>query len=486
MNYKKILLITPPVQTELGPVRPSIGLGYLSQVLVDSKIEHCVFDMLLGYSVGELLQKIAEFKPDLLGISLFSNKYKTAYAALAEVRRAFPELCIVAGGPHVSCLREELLADCPEIDYGVYLEGEAALLDLCNGMDPEKIGNLIFRKSGKIVVNPPRAFISDLDVLGFPKYERFDIEKYISERAIISSRGCPHSCTYCAVKVVMGRQVRLRSPKSVADELEYWYKKGYRQFSFQDDNFILTENRAAGIFDEITARGMRDLLLRCAGARADMLSRNILERMQRVGFKTIAIGAEVGNNRMLEVVKKGERFEDIEFAVKTACELGFDVYLNFLAGVPFETLADIEDSVNFALKYPVFYAEWSNIIPYPGTEMYEWLKGKGYLLKQPEEYLNTCFTTSTEPVFETPELPYAVRKKLLVFLKKVRVRVLRRGMRLRLERQGIPKVVSHILSYIISSDAINKYLFQNKVRRMADFIRFRLYMRKSKVSGNKT
>ena len=478
MRFNKVLLITPPVKTELGPVRPNIGLGYLAQILAHNGIEYDVLDMLLGYSFKDLIRKIDEFQPDLVGISVFSNKYKTAYETLENIKSRYPLIKVVAGGPHISCLKENVLAECKSIDYSVYLEGEAALLELCKGEDLGDIKNLIYRDNGRIIINEPREFIKNLDSLPFPRYEKFEMDKYINEKSVVSSRGCPHQCTYCAVKVVSGRQVRLRSPKNVADEIEYWYQRGSRQFSFQDDNFVLTEKRANEILDEIGARGMTDVFLRCAGARADKLSRNLLERMKRAGFKTIAMGVEVGNDKMLNIIKKGERFEDIDKAVKNACELGFDVYLNFLAGVPFETFSDIKDSIDFALKYPVFYAEWSNIIPYPGTELYDWLKEKNYLLKEPQEYLNATFTTSTEPVFETPELSYKDRKKILAMLKKVRSKILRRGIVRRLMQKGIPWGIRHCVGYLASAEFVSRYLFQNRLRRIADLTRFKLYMNK--------
>ncbi len=470
-------MITAPVKTELGPVRPNIGLGYLAQALLENNISYNVLDMLLGYKFEDLKRKVDEFKPDLLGVNLFSNKYKTAYETIDNIKSCFPLMKVVVGGPHVSCLRKKVLEDCHSIDFGVFLEGEAALLELCKGVKFDDIENLIFRKDGSIIENRPRRFIQDLNDVNFPTYNNFELGKYIEEKAIISSRGCPYNCTYCAVKLTSGQQVRLRSPEKVIDEVDFWYKRGYKQFSFQDDNFNVSKDRVFRICDEIERRGFKDIFFRCAGARADKLDRDVLARMKNVGFKTIAIGVEVGNDKMLGVIKKGEKFSDIDNAVKNACDLGFDVYLNFLAGAPYETMDDLHDSINFALKYPVFYAEWSNIIPYPGTELYDWLSEKGYLLKKPDEYLNDNSTVSNIPVFETPELSFKTRKKILVMLKKIRKKVLRRSIVRRLEQRGIPRGIRQGIGYAVSSDIFMKYLFQNKIRRLADMIRFRLYMR---------
>jgi anaerobic magnesium-protoporphyrin IX monomethyl ester cyclase len=480
MRFQKVLFITPPIKTELGAVRPNIGLGYLSEILSRNNICYDVLDMLLGYSFKDLKKKVRDFEPDLLCVNLFSNKYKIAYGIIEEIKGLYPSMKVAVGGPHVSCLRNKVLEDCSAIDYGIILEGEYALLELCSGNNLREIGNLIYRENGKVVLNKEREFIEDLDSIPFPKYEKFKIERYIDEKSLISSRGCPYNCIYCAVNIAIGKQVRLRSAENVVDEIEYWHKKGFRQFSFQDDNFNFSKNRVLEICDEIKKRELKNLFLRCAGARADKLDYNVLKRMKEVGFKTIAIGVEVGNDKMLRIIKKGEKFEDIDNAVKIACDLGFDVYLNFLAGVPFETIDDINDSINFALKYPVFYVEWSNIVPYPGTELYDWLSKKGYLLKSPDEYLNDNSTVANIPIFETPELPARKRKQVLRLLKKVRKKILRKSILKRLEAKKTPWGLRHAISYFVSLDSMSKYLFQNKLRRVADKYRFRLYMEKDK------
>ena len=482
IRYSRVLLITPPVKVDLGAIRPSIGLGYISEILTQNGIEHEVLDMLLGYSWRDLDENIRRFKPDLIGVSLFSNRYKAAYAILEAVKKEYPDITVVAGGPHVSCLRTEVLKDCPAVDFGVYLEGEDTIMDLCKGVPPGQIPNLIYRDGRRIIMSASDSYIADLDLLPFPKYERFEVHKYILEKSLITSRGCAFNCTYCAVKLTSGQKVRLRSPQNVVDEMQYWYEKGVRQFSFQDDNFTVSKNRVLAVCNEIERRGLTGLFLRCAGARADRLDREVLRRMRNVGFQTIAIGVEVGNDRMLKLIKKGESFATIDNAVRLACEAGFDVYLNFLAGVPYETLADVEDSVAFAMKYPIFYAAWSNIIPYPGTDLYKWVKDNDCFIKPPEEYLNEESTTSLKPVFETPELPHKERVKLLRRLKGVRSEVFRRAVLRRLEERGVPSPIRQLVARLSSQQGFMNLLFHKRLRRIADGLRFMLYL-KSKPRG---
>lgn len=476
-RFQRVLLITPPVQADQGSIRPNIGLGYLAQVLMDNNICYDVLDMMLGYSLDELKSKVDMFKPDILGMNIFSNKYKTAYKTLEDIKSHCPSMSIVAGGPHVSCLKNKVLEDCPAIDYGIILEGEETLLELCRGEDIKKIKGMFYREGNEICFNGFREFVKDLDSLPFPTYSRFEIDKYIDEKALSSSRGCPYSCVYCAVGTAIGKKVRVRSSENVVNEIEYWYNKGFKQFSFQDDNFNFYKERVLEICNEIERRGFKGLFLRCAGARADKLDIEVLTRMKKVGFKTIAIGVEVGNDRMLKAIKKGEKFEDIDKAVKLACDLGYDVYLNFLVGSPHETLSDVRDTVKFAVKYPIFHADFSNIIPYPGTELYDWLIEKNYLLESPEAYLNDNSARSNMPVFETPELPFKTRKKLLVYFKKVRKKILRRAFIRRLKHRRIPWGLSHFIGYIISLNIFSKYLFRPKLRKVADKIRFSFYMK---------
>ncbi len=484
MRYQRILLITNPVSTETGSLRPNIGLGYIAEVLDAYGIEYDVLDMMLGYTRKDLYKKIEAFKPDLLGVNMFSNKYKTAYDTIAGVKKSYPGIDIVVGGPHVSCLKEDVLSKCPAIDYGIVLEGEQSMLELCQGVDLKEIKGLIYRNGKELCFSSMRMFNDNLDELPIPTYSRFEIDKYIEEKALVSSRGCPYNCIYCAVGNTIGKKIRIRSPQNVVDEIQYWYEKGYRQFSFQDDNFTFYKQRVLDICDEIEKRKFKNLLLRCAGARADKLDRFVLGRMREVGFKTIAIGVEAGNDRMLKILRKGETYHDIDNAVKSACDLDFDVYLNFLVGSPSETMSDIQDTINFALKYPVFYVDFFNIIPYPSTELYGLLKEKGYLRKEPEEYLNDTSTESNDPVFETPELSLNERKRLLLSLKKVRRKVLRKALDRRLKQGGTPWGLRSVLAYTLSTSLLAKLFSSNRVRKLADKIRFFLYMKRMVKSNS--
>lgn len=472
MRFQRVLLVNPSHHAEWRGVTPHIGQAYLAQTLLEKGIEYDVLDMNLGYGLKHLRQKINDFQPDLVGMSLISLEYKRLYNLLAEIKNMDGRIKIVAGGPHVTIMRERVLMECPALDYGVVYEGEGTLTELCQGRLPEdKIKGLLFRDDD-ITYNGDREFISDLDQVPWPRYEKFELKKYVPEITIYSSRGCPHKCIFCPNRI-LSPHFRPRSPRHVVDEIEHWYRKGYRQFNFDDDNFNMIRGRVLEICDEIERRGLQGLFLRCSnGIRADRVDREMLTRMRQVGFQYIAFGVDAGNNKMLEIVKKGETIETIEEAVKNACELGYDVKLLFVVGTPYETREDVEDKVRLSRKYPIQEVHFYNTIPYPGTELYDWVKEKNYFLSQPEVYLNNVSCLTHVPVFETPELPRKARLELYQYLKRVRNEVHQEAVRRILRKH---EFIGKLASPILANTFLERLFYQSRFwRRIAEYCRYRL------------
>jgi len=315
-----------------------------------------------------------------------------------------------------------------------------------------------------------------LDQIPWPRYEKFELDKYVKEKTIYSSRGCPHKCIFCPNRI-LSPYFRPRSPEHVVDEVEYWYNRGFRQFNFDDDNFNMIRERVFAICDEIERRGLKGLFLRCSnGIRADRVDREILARMREVGFQYIAFGVDAGNNKILEIVKKGETIETIEEAIKNACDLGYDVKLLFVVGTPYETREDVEDKVRLSKKYPIQEVHFYNTVPYPGTELYDWVEEKGYFLEKPEEYLNNVSCLTNVPVFETPELPKEERLRLYKYLGKVRNEVHRDAVRRIFDKHN---VVGVLASRILANSIVEKLFYQSRLwRGIIEYFRYKLALGK--------
>ena len=469
--FTRITLLAPPTfESQWGAIRPPVGLGYLSEMLTQDGIAHQVIDMGLGDSVAQVARKIRAFQADLLGVSMTSLFHRSVYDILRELKRQFPEMPIVAGGPHISTMRERALEECAAIDFGVTLEGDETLLELCAGTPVEQIRGLLHRADGKVIYTGDRPFIADLDRLPFTKYRQFELEKYVArEIGVITSRGCPYSCTFCPVKTTIGRACRFRSVAPIADELQYWHERGYRDILILDDNFAMKQERVYALCDELERRKLTNFRLRCGnGIRADHVDAALLKRMFSVGFRFLSFGVESANEPILQAIKKGEHLEQIDRAVQAACDIGYDVTLFFIIGLPGETPADAENSLRFAQKYPVFDAKFYNLIPFPNTEIFRWIEEHRYFLHSPEEYLNQASHWDAEPLFETPEFPRAERVRLLNNAHHVRKRIRQAAMRRKLRRFGL---LADAAASLFVNDQIQDLLLHNRpIRRIAETI----------------
>lgn len=426
MRYNRVLLVFPDYKGgHFGALRPPAGLGYIAETLKANSIDYDVIDMAAGASMDELNKKISFFKPNLIGISLMTFMYKRSYEIIRSVKQSHPSANIIAGGPHISTVREKVLEECPELDYGAVLEGEQTMLELCSGVDPASIKGLIYRNGDEVLFTGERAFSENLDLIPFPKFEKFPLDKYVTEEiGIVSSRGCPHGCIYCPVKAAIGRKWRRRSAESIVGEIQYWYGKGYRQFSMLDDNFTFDRQRVVDICESIKTGSLQGIELNCNnGVRADKVDYELLKLMKEAGFAYLAFGVEGGNDKILKNINKGVKMEAIETAIQDALKLGYKVTLFFIVGSPGETMDDVKDSINLALRYPVFDARFYNLIPFPQSRLYDWVKENDYFLVDSEDYLNNCSQWSYQPVFETPDLNKNDREEALRMVRDVRKKI---------------------------------------------------------------
>ena len=230
-------------------------------------------------------------------------------------------------------------------------------------------------------------------------------------------------------------------------------------------------DRVFKICDEIEKRELKDLTLRCSnGIRADRVDREMLARMREVGFKYIAFGADAGNNRMLDIIKKGETIEDIERAMKDAIDLGYETKLLFVVGTPYETREDVEDKVRLTRKFPVQEVHFYNLIPYPGTELFDWVKENNYFLSPPEKYLNNCSSLTRTPVFETPELSREERLELYGYLEGVRRQVHRKTIQRFFHGKALIGIPA---SYLLVNSLAERLFYSNvTLRKFIDGLRY--------------
>ncbi len=474
MRYERVLLIKPAYQgSYYGALHPPVGLGYIGESLAHHNIEYDVMDMSFRYKTKDLKKKIGTFKPDLIGVSMMSFMYNITYLIIQKIKAEYPEIGVAIGGPHGSTYKEEILKSVAEVDYVITLEGEETIVELCGEKKLSNIKGLVFRNNGEVIYTGNRRFIKNPDVIPFPKYRNFELNKYVfNDIDIASSRGCPYQCIFCSVKAVSGRQLRVRSAPNVVDEIEYWYHRGYRKFNFVDDNLTFYYDRVFEMCDEIEKRGLKNLKMTNAnGIRADRADRKLLKRMREVGFYYIGFGVECGNDRILKNIKKGETIQQIRRAVQDAIDLGYDVVLNFLVGSPGETWKDVEDSVAFAREFPVLDVRFNNLTPTPKSELFEWLTKKGYFVRQPEDYLNDITSWSYEPVYNTPEMSVYEKRRALEYTRNVRKEILKKTFIRKVKHLRL--IAKLFAPLAVSEQTMNLLMHSRHLLRLAEALRGR-------------
>lgn len=407
----KILLVTPNITGIYGkPSSPPVGIAYLMSYLNSKGHEATVLDLCVEKKSFNYIGAIKDFDPDIIGISFTSYKYKRSYALISEIKKK-TKTPVVIGGAHVSVLRDRILSEC-EADYAIYGEGEQALLNLADGKNPQEIKSLIWRNGKDIVINPQESYIADLDTLPFPEYEFFKIDRYASKRiSITTARGCPHMCVYCAVDRVIGRRFRTRSPKNVVDEIDGWYKKGYRNFGFNDDTFTENTKRAEDICDELVKRGIDIKWDLRTGIRVDRVNETLLKKLKNAGCEFVAFGIESADEKVLKAMKKGTTPDQARVAVRMAKKAGLGVGGFFMIGNPQDSYEAFRKTYNFAKEEPFDEIRFYNVEPYPGTELQELINKEGRFFVPMEVSLNSYSRWNREPIFEFSGFPKKDRIK---------------------------------------------------------------------------
>lgn len=406
----KVFLIVADMQGRYyKPSMPHTGLAYIAAFLLKNGHQVKVLDMRLEYEEGYLLDKLKEFKPDIVGVTGPSLQYSRLYNLIDILKKQGYR--VVVGGPHASTIRKKILEE-TNADFAIKGEGELTFLDLCNGKEKQDISGLIWRDNGTIVENPDRERIKDLDSLPFPAYELFEIEKYMDKKIpILTSRGCPYRCIYCSVRLVIGREFVSRSPENVVEEIIKWKNKGYSRFIFPDDCFSLDLNRAKKICDLIIEKNLNIGFDLRNGIRVNRVDEELLRKMKKAGCFFVSFGVESGVQDVLNSMKKDITLEQVTTAVSLAKKVGIKHGVFFIIGLPGDTYEKFKQSLKFALSLKADEVRFYNIVPYPGTELMDWLNGNAKFLKQPDSYLNNSSYWEDEPVFETADFPKEERKK---------------------------------------------------------------------------
>lgn len=314
-----------------------------------------------GKSFDEIEAEIAEIKPDVVGISsLFTPYFREALEVAARVKKR-SDAIVVMGGSHASAVPQSLLAS-PHVDYLIRGEGEKPFVELLRrllGQTPvADMPNLGYKREGAMVCNPMEDNFP-IDELPFPDLSDFSPSAYtLAGKPMtfaITSRSCPHKCSFCSVHTTFGTNYRRRSLENVLEEIVLRYRQGYRVIDFEDDNLTYYK----GTFKELCRRlierfSTRELeFVAMNGISYLSLDDELLELMHRAGFSRLNLALVSSDKAVRETTKRPHTLEAYVKVVNKARRLGFKVVSYQILGLPNESLESMIQTLAFNARLPV-------------------------------------------------------------------------------------------------------------------------------------
>ncbi|MFC1951691.1 B12-binding domain-containing radical SAM protein [Chloroflexota bacterium] len=406
----KVALINPTQSS--GYSQPPMGLALIAAVLERE-----------GYQVALLEANALKLQPedlvplvtgvDVVGLTAMTPTINTAMAIAHHLKKAYPDLPIILGGAHATLLPEETLIAAPEIDILVRGEGEVTIIELLQALEYERplseILGISYRKDDEVVSNHARPKKVDLDSLPFVAYHMLPWRKYkphpphgraLPFAAIITSRGCPYGCSYCS-KPIFGNKFRGQSPERVVEEVAYYKSRfGIKELAFYDDVFTLDRRRAYAIADEIMKRGLK-IHWTCE-TRVNLVDKELLRHFKQAGCYSIAYGIESGSQEILNTLDKDITLDQVEEAVHISQEAGLQTIGYFMIGSPGESPETIRQTIQFAKKLKLDFAQFSITTPFPGTKLYDlYLDDKKGVNVPWESFFYAGSGRGVSPVFES-------------------------------------------------------------------------------------
>lgn len=386
MKYKKVLLVIPPNNSISKEYLPSLGILYIAAVLKKNGIDVSILDCPIeNYSCQDAINYINNNDFDLIGMTAVTDTRYNALKIICGIKKSK----VVVGGVHFTFCDIETLKKYKNILCVVRFEGEYTMLEICQGKELSSIKGITYRKGRKIIRNPDREFI-DLDDLPYPARELIPMEKYTAKlegedktrcTSIVTSRGCPNNCIFCANKAYWRRKVRFRNPKSVVNEMEFIVKKyGIRGFDIWDDTFTVSKDYVKKLCNEILKRNLKIRFY--ARIRVDTIDEELLSLMKKAGCVAVSYGVETGSERILKRINKNITFEQVFRTAKIIKKLGLYSKAFFMFNHPTERYSDLIKTfklMNLLKKKYNTRIEIGITTVYPGTDLEFYMKKQNKL-----------------------------------------------------------------------------------------------------------
>lgn len=379
----RVVLLKPPIPYHLDPSEQQpLGIAYIAAQTRKQGFQTSLIDLGNEKLTSQTIEKIPP--ANVYGITSTFLDLKVSHWLASHIKKKFPDSLLVLGGLGPTASPEFI--DNNIFNTYVIGEGELAFLDILND----------YQNNIEVKQCYVSSLIEDLDAIPFPARDLYQIKggnifsfgkEYHKggSTGLITSRGCPFKCSYCATNAIWKRKVRFRSVENTLDEIQDCVVKfGIRQFRIQDDNFTLKKERLSNICQGILDRDL-NIYWRCSTS-ASLIDTNILTLMKKSGCVEISYGAESGDPDVLKFLDRKFDIESTIESVKKAQEVGIKVRLFFMIGLPGTTSETAKRDINFLKRARPESINLAIYTPYPGSNIW----------KNPEKYGVTILTKNFE------------------------------------------------------------------------------------------
>lgn len=394
------------------------GISYISSLLKKHGHTTRLLVLTRKNKLKDINKYIQAFKPKIICFSVVFSEYSFISKVAKYLKINFPEIFLLAGGPHITLKPEECItADFDAICIG---EGEYPTLELINilekGRLPLNIPNLWVKNNGRIEKNIPRPFFEDLDALPFPDREIWKpwVADLASNYSILLGRGCPFMCSYCCnhafKKIATGKYVRLRSVDNIIQEIQRIRISipSIKNIFFEVET-IATDKKFALELAEKLKEINKDHNRLSFGTNIrispNVNLEEILLSFKDCGFESINIGVESGSERIrTEILKRNYSNDEIVKTVDLARKFNLKVSFYNLIGIPSETPEDFKETISINRKCLPDRYSLSIFFPYPGTDLFNLSENSGLIKKKLDTKMERSRVNLDMPQFNAKEI----------------------------------------------------------------------------------
>ena len=380
-------------------ITPHLGLAYLASHM---RKYNNIKDIKIVFKNYE--REITSYKPDMIGITATTINYNTTkkIARFAKEKN----IPVIIGGSHISLMPKSLTKD---MDVGVIGEAENTITEIIElihnkKFDKEhfaKIKGIIYYEKGVLKRTESREPITPLDNVLFPARDLLQIPKSATVH-LLSSRGCPYNCVFCATKAFWGKSVRFFSAQYVIAEIKEVIKKyNPKSILFSDDLFIADKERFKKLVRLIEKEGINKKVEFYTTLRANLVTEEVMKLLKRMNCTKVSMGFESGNESVLTYLKGGNvSVKDNWNAVKLIKKYGMKGYGTMIIGSPIDTKETIMDTYNFIKNSGLDMCIAYMLTPFPGTPLWDYALKKGVVSEDMDWSKLDMFDNSNKEVFK--------------------------------------------------------------------------------------